>query len=147
MNENRKPGPQKPDEKDEEKRRERMQRQMRFSLGYIITAVIALWLFQEFVLAPLLIQQARQLDYSEFRQKLAAGQIVSVTIGENDILGQMKNPHLDAKPETVPFDTIFTTGSDPKLVEDLRAAGVKFSFLSPETRKLIDGEVKRIVSE
>ena len=62
MNQGRNPTPQKPDNDDEEKRREQMQRQMRFSLGYIITALMALWLFQEFILAPLLSQQARQLD-------------------------------------------------------------------------------------
>jgi cell division protease FtsH len=131
MNQGRNPTPQKPDNDDEEKRRAQMQRQMRFSLGYIITALITLWLFQEFILAPLLNQQARQLDYSDFRQKLAAGQIVSVIIGPNDVLGQMKNPDPKAKPELIPFDTVFTPSSDPKLVEDLRAAGVKFRFQRP----------------
>ncbi len=125
--------PQKPDQdqNEEEKRRERMQRQMRFSLSYIVTALIVLWLFQEFILAPLLLQQARQISYSEFRQKLAAGQIVSVTIGERDILGQMKNPDPEGQPELVPFDTVFAPGSDPKLIEDLQAAGVQFRFQRP----------------
>jgi cell division protease FtsH len=132
MSEGRPPTPnKKPDGDDEEKRREQMQRQMKFSFGYIVTALIALWLFQEFVLAPLALQQAQQLDYSEFRRKLAAGEIVSVTIGQNDILGQMKNPAPDAQPETVPFDTVFTAGSDPQLVKDLQAAGAKYSFLRP----------------
>jgi len=132
MNQGRNPTPQKPDDgDDEQKRREQMRRQMRFSLGYIITALITLWLFQEFVLGPVLNQQARQLDYSEFRQKLAAGQIVSVIVGPNDILGQMKNSDPEAKPATVPFDAIFTPGSDPKLVEDLQAAGVKYRFQRP----------------
>ncbi len=136
MNERRpagKTGPQKPDQdqNEEEKRRERMQRQMRFSLSYIVTALIVLWLFQEFILAPLVLQQARQISYSEFREKLAAGQIVSVTIAEHDILGQMKNPDPEGQPELVPFDTVFTPGSDPKLIEDLQAAGVKFSFQRP----------------
>lgn len=131
MNQGRNPTPQKPENDDEEKRRAQMQRQMRFSLGYVVTALIALWLFQEFILAPILLQQARRLDYSEFRQKLSAGQIVNVTIGQNDILGQMKNPDPEGKPELVPFDTVIAAGSDPKLVEDLQAAGVKFSFQRP----------------
>ncbi|MEJ5198267.1 MAG: ATP-dependent zinc metalloprotease FtsH, partial [Anaerolineae bacterium] len=66
-----------------------------------------------------------------FRQKLAAGEIVSVTIGQNDILGQMKNPTPNQGPEFVPFDTVYSPGSDPKLVEDLQAAGVKYSFQRP----------------
>jgi cell division protease FtsH len=116
---------------EEQQRRDRMRRQMRFSVSYIVTALLVLWLFQEFILAPLVLQQAYRIDYSEFRQKLAAGQIVSVVIGQNDILGQMKNPNPGQGPEIVPFDTVFSPGSDPKLVEDLQAAGVKYSFQRP----------------
>ncbi|MEJ5198266.1 MAG: hypothetical protein WHX53_05040, partial [Anaerolineae bacterium] len=64
MNEGRNMPP-KRDDDEEQQRRARMQRQMRFSVSYIITALIVLWLFQEFVLAPLLIQQAVRIDYSE----------------------------------------------------------------------------------
>jgi len=118
------------DRDDEEKRRQRMQRQMRFSISYVITGLIVLWLFQQFVLTPLMIQ-ATELPYSEFRQKLAEGQIVSVRIGETDIVGQMKNPNPGAGPELVPFDTVIIPGGDPNLVEDLQKAGVRFSFQRP----------------
>ncbi|MGC8781072.1 MAG: ATP-dependent metallopeptidase FtsH/Yme1/Tma family protein, partial [Anaerolineae bacterium] len=131
MNEGRRNLPPKRNDDEEQQRRDRMRRQMRFSVSYVITALLVLWLFQEFILAPLLIQQALRIDYSEFRRKLAAGEIVSVTIGQNDILGQMKNPNPNQGPEIVPFDVVFSPGSDPKLVEDLQAAGVKYSFQRP----------------
>lgn len=86
MNGNKKPVPPKPDPEEEKKRREQAQRQMRFGVGYLITAMIVLWLFQEFILTPLLVQPALDLPYSEFRQKLAAGQVLSASIGENDIM-------------------------------------------------------------
>ena len=44
---------------DENKGKERQdltQRRMRYSVSYAITSLIALWLFQQFVLMPLLVQ-------------------------------------------------------------------------------------------
>jgi len=130
VNNNKKPSPPKPDPDEDKKRREQMQRQIRFSIGYLIAGIIMLWLFQEFILTPMAIQ-ATELSYSDFRQKLAAGQIVSVTISDNDIVGKMKNPDPSGSPAEMPFDTVIVTGSDPKLVEDLQAAGVKYGFQRP----------------
>jgi cell division protease FtsH len=125
------PAPEKPDPEEEKKRRGRFQRQMRFSVGYLITALIAMWLFQEFVLTPLVVR-ATEIPYGEFKQKLAAGQIVEVVIGDNDIVGKMKNPKQGEKgPATVPFDTVYVPSSDPKLVEDLEKAGVSYRFQRP----------------
>jgi cell division protease FtsH len=128
---NKKPVPSKPDPEEEKKRREQIRRQMGFSISYVIIGMIVLWLFQEFVLTPLLVQPAMELPYSEFRQKLAAGQIVTATIGETDIVGRMQNPDPNASAQTVSFDTVIISGGDPQLVEDLQKAGVRYSFQRP----------------
>jgi cell division protease FtsH len=127
---NEKTTPKKPDPEEEKKRGEQIQRQMRFSLAYLITSLIALWLFQEFILAPL-VTQAAEISYSEFKQKLADGQVVKVMIDENSIVGEMKNPDPKASSPTIPFDTVAVPASDPKLVEELQQAGVQYSFQRP----------------
>jgi len=128
---NKRPGTEKPQQDDESRRRGRLQRQVRFSAGYLVTALIAMWLFQEFILTPLAIR-ATEVPYSEFKQKLASGQIVEVLIGETDIMGKMKDPKQgDKGGATVPFDTVYVPSSDPKLVEDLEKAGVPYRFRRP----------------
>jgi cell division protease FtsH len=129
VNGNKKPVPPKPDPEEEKKRREQAQRQMRFGVGYLITAMIVLWLFQEFILTPLLVQPALDLPYSEFRQKLAAGQVLSASIGENDIMGEFKTGGPNAEKRR--YGTIIIQGGDPRLVEDLQKAGVEYSFRRP----------------
>lgn len=124
MPENRKPDPE-----EERKRREQTQRQMRYSITYILVSLIVLWLFQTFVLAPT--TQAVEIPYSEFREKLARGEIYTVVISTTDIVGEMANPEPGATPEKIRFDTVVASGSDPKLVEDLQAAGVKYRFARP----------------
>ncbi len=124
MPENRKPDPD-----EERKRQEQMQRQMRYTITYIVMGLIVLWLFQTFVLPPT--TQAVEISYSEFREKLARGEILSVVIAQNDIIGEMKNPEPGATPEVIRFDTVLAPGSDPKLIEDLQAAGIKYRFARP----------------
>jgi len=130
MNDKKKPVPPKHDPDEDKKRREELWRQMRFSISYLIIGLIVVWLFQQFILIPLAVQ-ATELPYSEFKQKLAEGQIVSAVISDTDIKGQMKNPDSKASAQTVPFDTVIISGGDPKLVEDLQAAGVEYSFQRP----------------
>lgn len=96
------------------------------------------WLFQRYFLAPGA-QQTSEITYSTFKQTLAAGQIVTVVIGDSSLTGTMKNDQANTPTntvtnvmtDTVPFATIFTAGEDPKLVEDLQTAGVQFSFQRP----------------
>ena len=123
-----------PDPNEDKKRLEQRQRQMRTYMGYIAAALIALWFFQQFFLAPRA-QQASEITYSTFKQNLTAGQIITVVIGDSSLTGTMKNPQLSTPTtpvtNTVPFDTAFTAGDDPKLVEELQKAGVEFSFQRP----------------
>ncbi len=130
MLDNKRPNPKKPDSDDEKKRQEQARRQMRFSISYLIVGMLVLWLFQEFILTPLVVQ-ATEISYSEFKQKLTEGQIVKVTIRDTSIVGEMKNPDPKATPASVPFDTVANPQSDPKLIEQLQAANVAFSFGRP----------------
>jgi hypothetical protein len=66
-------------------------RQLVFSLGLMLTSLLAIWLLQEFAVSTMLVP-AREIPYSEFREKLKTGQLVEITIGSPRITGVMKNP-------------------------------------------------------
>jgi len=121
--------PGKPDHDDKKKREEQQNRQIRYGFSYLITTLIALWLFQIFVLTPL--ARRSEVPYSEFKKKLADGQIVEVTIGQQGIAGQMKNPKADGSPAVIPFTSIPAPAGDPKLIEELQSAKVTYRFERP----------------
>jgi len=131
---NNKPTLPQPDPNEDKKRREQRQKQIRAYVGYALTGLLILWFFQQFFLAPRA-QQTSEITYSTFKQNLAAGQIITVVIGDSSLTGTMKNSQLSTPTnpvtDTVPFDTAFTAGDDPKLVEELQNAGVQFSFQRP----------------
>jgi cell division protease FtsH len=114
----------------DDKPRAPWQRWLRTYIGYALTGLLALWLFQQFFLAPRTLQTS-EIGYSEFKQRLTAGQIVTAEIGASSLSGTMQNPQPNATPATLPFYTVFVAGEDPKLVEDLQNADVQFSFQSP----------------
>jgi cell division protease FtsH len=122
--------PPKTDPEKEKKFQQQRHRQWRFSIGYLVTSLVALWLFQEFILTPLM-NRAAEIPYSEFKQKLAGGKIVKAVIRSDDIVGEMKNPKQGASPSNIPFNTVVVPASDPKLVEELQKAGVSYSFQRP----------------
>jgi cell division protease FtsH len=121
--------PRKHDPDNEKKRQEQSRRQLRFTVSYLITSLIALWLFQVFVLTPL--TRKTEIPYSEFKSKLAGAQIVQVTIGEKGIFGEMKNPKSDGTPPVIPFNTVAAPTGDPKLIEELQNAKVTYQFEHP----------------
>ena len=108
---------------DEEKHR-----RMQFGVTYLLTSLITLWLFQIFIVGPGL-NQSTEISYSEFKNKLASDQIIEVIIGDRTIVGKMRDPKGSASP--VSFNTVFMTGSDPHLVDDLKSAKVKYQFQRP----------------
>src|SRR5271157_2898014 len=85
-----------PGRDDEKKRQEQSRRQFHFAISYLITSLIALWLFQVFVLAPR--TRGTEIPYSEFKKKVAGAQIVQITVGDRGIIGEMKNPKPDGAP-------------------------------------------------
>jgi len=121
--------PKKRDRDDEKKHQEQARRQFRFGISYLIVSLIALWLFQLYVVD----RQTRstEIPYSEFKNNLANGQIVKVTIGERGIVGETKNPKPNGSPSVVPFKTVPAPAGDPKLIEDLQTADVTYNFERP----------------
>ena len=111
----------------------RTRRQMAFSLSFLLTSLLGLWLFQEFVVNPLLVQ-ARDIPYSEFKGKVKSGQLVEITLTGPRIIGEMKNPApTSERDKTIRFDTVAPPNGDPKLLDELDAAGVKYRVKPPAT--------------
>jgi cell division protease FtsH len=129
---NKKPNSNKPDPEDDKKRQERMRHQMNFSLGYLVVGLIGLWLFQQFVLAPLAVRET-EIPYSEFKAKIQSGQIIDVTIGDSRIIGDMKNTSDSAgsSSASVPFTTIAVPNGDPTLIEELDKAKITYKVSPP----------------
>ena len=65
------------------------QRLVRYTVTHVITGLIVVWLYQQFVLPPTMMIE--NIPYSEFKSKLKNGQIVSLTRGDTHIAGTMKN--------------------------------------------------------
>jgi cell division protease FtsH len=98
-----------------------------YAVSYLLTSLVMLWLFQIFVAGPS--SKSSEISYSEFKSKVSAGQIVEVTIGDRVLVGKMKDPKDSAS--EVPFNTVFMSGSDPHLADDLKSANVKYQFQRP----------------
>ena len=116
---------------DEEERRRHTRRQFWYAIGYVVVALFLLYLFQQFILGPMT-SPSTQLDYSTFKQDVAAKQIDTAVIGTNQITGTMKS----ADPKvTTPVDFKVNTqpAADPQLIQELQVAGVKYSFAAPSS--------------
>ena len=117
------------DPQDNAKNRKRLLRQIGLSVGIVLVAgLIAFLLFRQF--APVASVPVKDIPYSEFKTDLKAGRVSSVEINDLRISGQMKvAPEATNQPGQF-VTTIIATG-DPKLVEELEAAGVQFGVGNP----------------
>ena len=115
---------------EQEEREQQRQRLTRYAISYLLFSLVALWLFQDVFMGSVS-SPVTEITYSEFKKKVATGQIVNALVGQNDVTGEMKNPQADATPEVVRFETPLLQGSDPDLVADLQAANVSFTFGRP----------------
>lgn len=105
--------------KDGKQKKDLQQKQIQFVISYIIVSFLGMWLFQQFILTPLVIRET-QIPYSEFKAKIAAGEIVDATLGQDRIGGTMKNPDMaDTKKTTIPFTTNAVPGGDQTLIPAL----------------------------
>jgi cell division protease FtsH len=95
------------------------QRQVRSAVIYLLTALVAVWVFQELVMP--LAARTTQIPYSEFKAKLAAGEITEVVVGHDRIQGALKEPGKS-------FVATFKSDGDPGLTAQLDKAGVKYGF-------------------
>ena len=111
--------------------REWLQKQIQSWISFMIVSLIGMWLFQQFILTPALVREIA-IPYSEFKSKIASGQIADATLGQDRIVGTMKNPDAtDTKNPTIPFTTNAVPDGDPTLIPALDQAGVKYSVSDP----------------
>src|SRR5689334_20680023 len=87
------------------------------AVWYILGLLFLLALAQAWFMAP----SGRQISYSEFKQAVRAGQVAEVFVGEQTVRGTFKRDTNGGRA----FNT--TRIEDPKLIEDLDAAGVKYT--------------------
>jgi cell division protease FtsH len=114
---------------DEKKRQEQNRRRFHFAITYLIASVFVLWLFPMLFLNQA--AKTSEIPYSEFKQKLAAGQIVDATVGERSIVGNMKSSNPGGSSSNVLFNTVPAPGGDPQLIEQLQSANVTYHFEHP----------------
>ena len=98
----------------------------KFSLSYVLFALLAVVLFQELMSA-----REERVPYSRFRADLAAGRIAEVTIEEQRLLYTVAAKTSESESGNVAEPsggTSFTVVrvEDDTLVSDLVAAGVRF---------------------
>ena len=99
----------------------RRQKQVKFSLWYIVFALVGMWLFQTLIFQPMVIQRT-EVPYSEFLERIEAGQILAVTLDEERIYFETWEG-VDGDAVTL-RNTIAV--NDPGLVDRLAASGVDF---------------------
>ena len=86
-------------------------------LWYVLGALLLLALVQTWFLSS----SGNQISYSDFKQAIRSGRVADVTVGEQTILGSYKTEVSGSKNFTA------TRIEDPKLLEELDAAGVKYT--------------------
>src|SRR6195256_5431305 len=87
------------------------------AVWYILGLLFLLALAQAGVMAP----AGRQISYSEFKQAVRSGQVAEVFVGDQTIRGTFKRDTNGGRNFTT------TRIEDPKLIEDLEAASVKYT--------------------
>jgi cell division protease FtsH len=131
MKTKKRPGTPGHNDQDDKQKRDQLVKQIQAAVSFLVSSLIGLWLFQQFILQPLLIQEL-EIPYSDFKSKLAAGEIVSVTLGQDRIVGTMQNPDAtDTGAEPIHFTTVAVPDGDPALIEQLDEAGVEYSVSPP----------------
>src|SRR5689334_13452578 len=97
-------------------------------LWYIVITIAPIAIWQR-TLTQLTV---KEIPYSELKQRLARGEVTECKVGATDITGFIKSrsdlPALTNATPNLPEDFTFraTRVEDPKLVEELQTAHVKF---------------------
>ncbi len=89
------------------------------STWYLLALFLVLALVQTYLFMP----SGQTIPYSEFKTLVAQDKVTEVTVGDQSIRGQLKEPAADAKSRAF----VTTRVEDPKLVEDLEAHKIKFT--------------------
>lgn len=102
-------------------------------LWYIVVTIVLIWIWQ----GALTQITVKEIPYSEFKQRLARGEVVDAKVGATDISGTIKSkpglaPLTNATPNLPPdFNYRTTRVEDPKLVDEMQSANVRFVGLRP----------------
>src|SRR5437016_10851326 len=109
-------------------------RQQQFSIGYFILAILIIFGLQTYFAAP----PVETVNYSEFKNLVAKGQVSNLVLGEKTIRGEIKpeavktavsperlkslgNEFKEGK-KALPF--VVVRVEDPELVSDLQKSGI-----------------------
>ena len=104
-------------------------RQLWHAVAYIVVALIALYVFQHYLLGA---GANTQLDYSTFKQDVADQKVITAVIGPSSITGTMKNPDTKvAKP--LDYSTNYRAQTDSSLIADLKTGKVDYRFSAPSS--------------
>ena len=146
---------------------DKQRKQVGFSIGYFLLALLGVWLIQMFFIQPYLINRT-EVPYSQFRQDLAEGRIDTVTFGGERIIytccAENSAASTDTEADSAAEDEEGAQGAgllgwfgvptpeeaasmpqvrnvvaveDPDLITDLLAAGVTFSAEAPANNFLV----------
>ena len=101
------------------------------AIWYIVGFLVLVAVAQVYFSTP----AGRGITYSDFKQAVRAGQVAEITVGEQTIRGAYKRETNG----TINFNT--TRIEDPKLIEELDAAAVKYTgeFLNPWFSEILSG--------
>jgi cell division protease FtsH len=88
------------------------------AMWYVLAVFLLLALGQAFYYS---MQGGETVSYSDFKQRVREGRVEEVLVGEERIRGRLR----DAAKGTRPFTAVRI--EDPKLIEDLEKAGVKYT--------------------
>ncbi|OQW56738.1 MAG: cell division protein FtsH [Proteobacteria bacterium HN_bin10] len=103
-----------------------MNRQVSFSIWYVLLAIMAVVIVHDFILA---LNQVEELPYSEFKRLVAEGKVAEVAVTSHMLVGTLKSEG-DSK-EQKAFRTVRV--EDPDLVRELNQHGVTFAGVIEST--------------
>lgn len=109
----------------------RKQKQMKFSMGYMLIALLVVWLFNDLIFRPLFISET-EVTYSDFLRDLEAGKVEHVSIGGDRILFNLRN---ESTGKTGLRNAVRV--DDPQIVERLLEAKVPFEAQS-QTKGVVE---------
>ena len=101
----------------------RQRKQAGFSVGYVVVALLVIWVFQSLVVQPFLVNRM-EVPYSTFLEDLDAGWVTEVSVEEDRIFFVSVEPE-DGMPAENVYNVVAV--DDPELIARLEAAGVTFS--------------------
>ena len=101
-----------------------MDKQVRFNLGYLVIALLAVVVLRD---AWLGMNQVETIPYSEFQHHLKTGELEEISIANNVIQGKLRKPTADGRTRIV------TTRVDPALAKELSQYDVKFTGVVENT--------------